>query len=167
MRQRTEASMSSGPALYATIASAPVTEHFLADARLLDERVHVHVRHFFDACSHALLFVTESLGIDGAYRERTDCDGFVAQNDIRYLNEIRLGDRYSTRSQLVRNGQRSFTTRVYLLNDTTARVACTFDATIVHVNLGTRRSAPLPQEAVTRARDRIARDADAFPPLAG
>jgi acyl-CoA thioester hydrolase len=131
---------------YKSLATLDTLETFTADPSRIDERGHMNVRFYFDACARAIFHTGERLGLDGKYREQSGCDGFTSEHHIRYWGEVRQGDSYSTRSLVLAHNDKAFSVMAFVLNDTKEILASTLESTLVHVHLATRRPVSLPRE---------------------
>jgi hypothetical protein len=76
---------------------------------------------------------------------------FAVEEHIRYLGELREGDPLEVRSRLLEVAPKSLRILHVMTDPVRARVSATAEVVGVHIDLGTRRSTPLPPDVAARA----------------
>lgn len=139
---------------YEQLSALPVWESATVAQSQIDDRDHMNIRFYFDAAARAVLGACETLGFDEHYRRDVGADVFTAEHRIRYFSELRLGDAYSTRVRIDGSTDKALNMTAYLFDDSHQRVACAFEATLVNVDLTTRRAISFSSDAAQRITDR-------------
>lgn len=131
----------------------------------IDYNGHMNVAFYVLAFDHATdAFLDRvDLGID--YRTRSNRSVFVVEAHVTYVQEVGEGDELSFTTQVLGvDGKRMHLFhRMYLAG--TETLIATNELMILHVDLGSRRTATLPAEAVEKI-EAIARDHTNLPPPA-
>ena len=117
---------------------------------------HLNVRHYVGIASEGL---DESLVDTGILQNWPTVAGsavFSAEHHLTYLSELRTGDRISVRVRMIGRSERAAHAVVYLLDDTHERVSCVIEEIFLHLDMGTRRTAPWPEHVAAGLDGRIA-----------
>lgn len=134
----------------------------------LDENGHMNVRHYFEGAVNAIHATTAGrAGIDGEYVATREMGTFSAEHRIVYLSELRLGDRLSTRVQLLDRSAKALHALAYVVNDSGLKVSATFEALIVHVSTATRRPHDFPADIASRLDELIHEHRQSWAPPTG
>ncbi len=116
----------------------------------IDYNGHMNVAFYVLAFDHATdAFLDRvDLGID--YRRRTDCSVFVAEAHVTYEREASEGDglRFTTQVLDVDGKRLHLFHRMYVGSEDS--LAACIELMMLHVDLKTRRTAPLPEAALGR-----------------
>jgi acyl-CoA thioester hydrolase len=124
-----------------------------------DVNGHLNVRHYTGIASEGLDESLVELGIPQNWSTRGHAI-FSAEHHLRYLAELRTSDRMSSRVRLLGRAERAAHALVYLLDDTHRRVSFVMEEIFLHIDMGTRRTAPWPEDVAAGLDRRIAQDAD-------
>jgi len=129
-------------------------------AAWIDYNGHMNVAYYllvFDHASDALLAL---VGLDEDYVRRTGGSVFVVEPHITYSREVALGAPLRVETHLLDCDAKRLHVCHRMFHDGEDYLAATNEIMIVHVDLATRRSAPMPAEAQERARAIAAAHAD-------
>jgi len=88
------------------------------------------------------------LSVNDVYRAETGNTIFTAEHHLRYYAEARLGEKTTTHARMIGRSDKVFHLMVFLLNHDTQQLVNTLEATLIHVNLHSRRPTPMPNEVV-------------------
>jgi acyl-CoA thioester hydrolase len=124
-----------------------------------DANGHLNVRHYTGIASEGL---DESL-IESGIPNNWPAHGhacFSAEHHLTYLAELRTGDRMSARVRLLGRSARAAHALVYLLDDSHQRLSFVMEEIFLHIDMGTRRTAPWPEDVAAALDRRIAGDVD-------
>jgi acyl-CoA thioester hydrolase len=110
----------------------------------IDYNGHMNVAYYvlvFDLGTDALL---DYLGMDKAYRTRTGFSTYVLEAHITYERELKEGEAYRVTAQLLDFDAKRlhYFERLYRESDDT--LAATTEIMLMHMNMATVRSAPMP-----------------------
>lgn len=122
-----------------------------------DVNGHLNVRHYTGIASEGLDESLVPLGIPQNWPAQGHAC-FSAEHHVTYLAELRTGDRMSTRVRLLGRSERAAHALVYLLDETHQQVSCVLEEIFLHIDMGTRRTAPWPDDVAAALDARIAED---------
>ncbi len=116
----------------------------------IDYNGHMNVAYYVLAFDHTTDAFMDYLGLDGRYRERTQCSAFILESHINYEQELVEGDPICCTTQLLGFDSKRihYFHRMYHLEEDF--LAATTELLLLHVDLGQRRSAPMPREVQDR-----------------
>jgi acyl-CoA thioesterase FadM len=121
-----------------------------------DANGHLNVRHYTGIASEGLDESLVALGIPQNWpAEGHAC--FSAEHHLTYLAELLTGDRISSRVRLLGRSERAAHALVYLLDDSHQRLSFVMEEILLHIDLGTRRTAPWPEDIAAALDQQIAR----------
>lgn len=114
-----------------------------------DENGHMNIRHYFDLASRVIADRYEEFGVTDDYRAEGH-GFFTVENVAKYHAECHVGDVLSVHLTGEPLSGKAVRSTAYIVNETTDTLACTFTSIAVHVDLNTRRSAPMGAELLGR-----------------
>jgi acyl-CoA thioester hydrolase len=117
---------------------------------------HLNVRHYLGLASEGLDESLVDVGILQNWPAVAGHAVFSAEHHLTYLSELRTGDKVSVRVRLVGRSERAAHVVVYLLDDTHERLSYVMEEIFLHLDMGTRRTAPWPAEVAAGLDRRIA-----------
>jgi len=142
---------------YDQITQLPVHVEQVVPQEFIDENGHMNIRHYFDAASHALWYLNIALGMDESYNVDRGLSLFTVEQHLRYFSEMNLGDRFTVHSRLLERSGKVLHGMAFVVSPDSESLACTFEATYIHVSMTTRRSVPIPDDLADRFDAEIAR----------
>ena len=131
----------------------------------VDYNNHMNVAYYVLVFDHATDAVLDHLDIGEAYRGRSGCSVFVAEAHVTYEREVGLGDRLRVTSRVLRFDGKRVILYHEMECDGAGGLVATNEVLCLHVDLTSRRTAPLPNAAVSRLERAAARDAGLPPAL--
>jgi len=123
-----------------------------------DANGHLNVRHYTGIASEGLDASLVELGIPQNWPASGHAC-FSAEHHLVYLAELRTGGRMSSRVRLLGRAERAAHALVYLLDDSHQRVSFVMEEIFLHIDMGTRRTAPWLEDVAAGLDARIATDA--------
>ncbi len=142
---------------YDQVTQLPARVEQVVPPEFIDENGHMNIRHYFDAASHALWYLNIALGMDESYNVDRGLSLFTVEQHFRYFSEMNLGDRFTVHSRLLERSSKVLHGMSFVVSPESRAVACTFEATYIHVDMKTRRSVEIPDDLAARFDDEIAR----------
>ncbi|WP_340537461.1 thioesterase family protein [Nocardioides sp. GXZ039] len=130
---------------------------------------HLNVRHYIGIASEGLDESLVDLGIPQNWPTAAGHACFSAEHHATYLAELRTGTTMSARVRLLGRSERAAHAIVYLLDETAKQVSFVMEEIFLHIDMGTRHTAPWPNDVAANLDRQIASDA-ALPfesPLSG
>jgi len=118
-------------------------------ASWIDYNGHMNVAYYvlaFDKGTDALL---DYLGMDEAYRARAQCSVFTLETHVNYLRELRLGEPFIIKTQLLDYDAKRIHYFEQMLHAEEGYLAATTELIILHMDMRERRSAPMPASVQT------------------
>ena len=118
----------------------------------IDYNGHMNVAYYvlvFDLGTDALL---DYLGLDTAYRARTGYSTYVLESHITYERELKEGDAYRVTSQLLDFDGKRLHYFEHLYQEPEGTLAATTEIMLMHMDMTTVRSTPMPESV----RERVA-----------
>lgn len=123
-----------------------------------DANGHLNVRHYTGIASEGLDESLADLGIPRNWPAQGHAV-FSAEHHLTYLSELLTGDRISSRVRLLGRSERAAHALVYLLDDSHQRLSFVMEEILLHIDMGTRRTAPWPEEVALALDAQIAAQA--------
>src|SRR5262249_49275639 len=124
------------------------------EARHIDHNGHMNVAWYVHVFDQATWGLFHSLGIDDAYIAATGATMFAVEENIRYLAELKEGDRLAVHTQLTAIKPKALHFAHAMVDVTRDRIAATADLVGVHVDRVERRARPFPDSLLARMRAR-------------
>ncbi|NYD43707.1 GNAT family N-acetyltransferase [Nocardioides panaciterrulae] len=143
---------------YEQLAGMPAYAEQPVPIAFEDVNGHLNVRHYTGIASEGLDESLVALGIPQNWPASGHAC-FSAEHHLRYLAELRTGDRMSARVRLLGRSERAVHALVYLLDESHRRVSFVMEEIFLHVDMQTRRTAPWPEDVAAAIDKRIAEDA--------
>ncbi len=129
---------------------APPIHHETVRPDWIDYNGHMNVAYYVLAFDHATDRLLDALGLGRDYAEREGRSIFVVESHIAYRRELQAGDPMAITSRLLGFDDK----RIHLFQRMThadeGHLAATMEIMAVHVDMATRRTAPLPTAAEAR-----------------
>lgn len=117
---------------------------------------HLSVRHYLGIASEGLDESLVDLGIPQNWPTKFGHACFSAEHHVTYLVEMRTGDAMSVRVRLLGRSERAAHCLAWILDDTHQRVSCVMEEIFLHIDMGTRLTAPWPEDVAAAMDARIA-----------
>ena len=144
---------------YAQLAALPAYAEQPVPIAFEDVNGHLNVRHYTGIASEGLDESLVGIGIPQNWPAAGHAC-FSAEHHLTYLAELRTGDRMSTRTILLGRSERAAHAVVYLLDETHEQLSYVMEEIFLHIDMGTRRTAPWPEDVAAGLDRRIAEDAE-------
>ncbi len=125
------------------VREVPATSSFEVTDDLIDENGHMNIGHYFQRGARAMWMRLRELGVTDDYLQVRRLSFFTAEHHLRYLGEVRLGDRVTVHPQLLERSAKVAHAMVYLVDDTHDRLSCLMEISFVHVSMDDRRAVPV------------------------
>jgi acyl-CoA thioesterase FadM len=123
-----------------------------------DVNGHLNVRHYTGIASEGLDESLVGVGIPQNWPAQGHAC-FSAEHHLVYLAELRTGDRMSARVRLLGRSERALHALVHLLDESHHRLSFVMEEILLHIDMGTRRTAPWPEDVAAALDERIAEHA--------
>lgn len=120
------------------------------EASWIDANGHMNMALYLKAFDEALDEVYDDLGLGGEYLEQEGGSTFTLEAHVNYLREVLEGDPLRIAWQLLDWDPKRVHFFMTMHHDREGFLAATTEQLSVHVDLRTRRSAPMPDELQQR-----------------
>jgi acyl-CoA thioester hydrolase len=144
---------------YDDVAALPRLTQVVVPAEMGDANGHLNVRHHVALHDDGGWLHMASFGFDPESIEARRRNFFDLEHHVRYLDEVLVGDTVSTRYRTLGRTPKAVHLMSFLLDDTRRTLASTVEIVTVHVDLDTRRTAPIEPADAARLDARIGTDA--------
>jgi len=111
-----------------------------------DRNGHVNVQFYLTLFEMGSWKILEDLGIDEAWMQQHQYSFFDLEHHLRYLAEIRVGDRVTAYNRVVGLSAKRFHGLYLIVNESRERLACALEYISAGVDMEQRRTAPMPRE---------------------
>jgi len=116
----------------------------------IDYNVHMNVGYYVLAFDHATDALLDHVGMGPDYRKKTNGSAFVVEAHVTYQQEVTEGTKLAFKTLVLgMDAKRIHLFHTMLKADDETPVA-TNELMILHVDLGTRRTAPIPDSAAAK-----------------
>jgi acyl-CoA thioester hydrolase len=126
------------------LQALPVTRRALIPESYLDEMGHMNVMWYTHLFSNATGGIFDLIGLTDVYCEAHNAGAFALEQHIRYLKEVRAGDRVTVRTRLLGRTAKRMHFLHFLTIDERDVLATTGEFVGTHIDMTVRRSSPLP-----------------------
>lgn len=116
----------------------------------VDYNGHMNVAYYVLVFDHATDLVLARVGLDERYRLATNASVFVAEAHITYEEEVRAGETVAVRSRILDFDSRRLILYHEMLREADGVLAASNEVLCLHVDLGGRRSLPIPDAIAAR-----------------
>lgn len=128
----------------------------------IDYNGHMNVAYYVLVFDHATDSVLDALDLGEAYRQRTTGSVFVGEAHVTYEQEVSEGALLTVSSRILGFDGKRMIVFHEMSGDGTEGLVATNEVLCLHVDLETRRTAPIPAAAATRL-ERVAVEHSALP----
>lgn len=108
----------------------------------IDGNKHVAESRYLQLCSDATGGLTRYIGIKGEYRSRSGAY-YTVETHLSHLGELHVGDRIQLSTQILGVDDKRLHLFHVIMRDGDARPVATGEQMLIHVDVATRRSAPV------------------------
>jgi acyl-CoA thioesterase FadM len=129
---------------YEQITQIPATFDQTVPEEFIDENGHMNIGDYFRVCSHAIWKATIAAGLGETYIEEHQQSLFTVEQHMRYYGELRFGERFTVHTRLLGRSVRVVHGMSFVVDQQKRALACTQEASLVHVSMETRSSVDLP-----------------------
>ncbi|MEX2144405.1 MAG: thioesterase family protein [Anaerolineales bacterium] len=126
-------------------SSLPLTLEATVEAKHLDQLDHMNVMwymHFFDAATWNWY---ESFDFGKDYHAHSGFGSFALESHIRYIAELRVGEQVKLHTRMLGRNAKLFHYIHFMQRARDGELSATCELLGVHVDMATRRSAPMPE----------------------
>lgn len=124
----------------------------------LDLNGHMNASRFFNAHVLSARSAFASVGVNEEYVALRKMGTFAVEQHIRYLGELRLGERYSVRPRFLGRTEKAVHLVSFLVNESTDSLASVLEIVSLHVDQVARRTTVIAADVATQLDERIRRD---------
>ncbi len=112
----------------------------------LDVMGHMNIRHYLAIFDDGAWPFFATFGMDMDYYNKGEGGGFALQQMISYLAEVREGETVQVRSRMLARSSKRIHFMLFMVNETTGKLAATMESLGTHADMRIRRTSPYPPE---------------------
>lgn len=124
----------------------------------LDAMGHMNVRWYMALYDQATWHFFESIGMTADYVKNNHAGVFALRHFINYFSEIHEGQTVAVRTRIIGRTDKRFHFMHFIINESTANVASSFESLVTHADLKLRRSTPFPSSLAGAIDAQLERD---------
>jgi acyl-CoA thioester hydrolase len=136
------------------LTSLPITHRAVIPESYLDEMGHMNVMWYTHVFSIGAWGLFQMVGLDRDYFAANEAGSFALEQHVRYLKEVRIGERVTIRSRVLGRTAKRWHVIHFMSLDEPDALAATSECVHAHIDMRIRRSAPMPP-AICAAIDRL------------
>jgi acyl-CoA thioester hydrolase len=140
------------------LETLPVYHRKLIPSDYQDIMGHMNIRWYFDLFAKSGRKFFASHGLDEDYFRGGNFGVFTLKQFIQYFAEVLVGQTVAIHTRLIDRSDKRFHFMHFMINETTSRLASTFEALITHADLKIRRAAPMPAGIAQKFDATLAKD---------
>jgi len=122
--------------------AAELTVEAVVEPRFLDAMGHMNVAWYVYLFDRGIWEFFERHGLDEGYRQRSARGMFALEENLRYLSELREGQRLQVHTAALEVRPKTLRLQQYMVDCEADKVAAVREVVAAHIDLSTRRSAP-------------------------
>ena len=142
-----------------SLETLPLYHRKTIPADYLDIMGHMNIRWYFDLFARSGRKFFASHGLDEDYFRGGKFGVFTLKQFIQYFAEVRVGQTVAVHTRLIGRSEKRFQFMHFMINETTSRLASTFEALITHADLKLRLAAPMPSHIAKNLDATLSKDA--------
>lgn len=140
------------------VSQIPPVREGEVEPAFIDENGHMNISDYFRLTSHALWQDQRAAGFTDTYLTERQMSLFTVEQHIRYFGEMRLGQPFTVHNRFIARSARAVHAMAFVLDQDKRALACTMEATWVHVDMQSRRSVDLPEDLADGLDGLLSRD---------
>lgn len=151
------------------LSQLTATSHAIVPDDWIDSMGHMNVMWYTHLFSQGIMAFYRELGLSREYFQANQAGSFVLEQHVRYLSEIRLGEKVSVRVRALGRSERKLHVLGLLCKEESGVLAATSEGITAHIDMRTRRTSAYP-EGIKQTFDAILathRQLDWEPPVNG
>ena len=131
------------------------TGHTIPDS-YMDEMGHMNIQYYVHIFNRAAwgLFDWLNMGLEAF--QKIDGGMFALEQHIRYVAEVHVGEQVIVHSRLLGVSAKRLHFMQFMLNDSTGKLAATFEVLASYADLSARRTAPFPEQFIGNLQQKLA-----------
>lgn len=126
------------------LEALPLYHRTIIPESYLDMMGHMNVRWYTALFDDAVVDFFTSFGMNNDYFSAGTSGVFALQHFIHYRAEVHAGETVAVRSRILGRSARRIHFMHFMINETTAKLACTMEVLSSHADLTVRRTSPFP-----------------------
>lgn len=133
-------------------STLPTTHQQIIPEDYLDFLGHMNIMYYTHLIDRANFGFFDRLDFGKEYHTQSGFASFGIEEHTSYLAEVRAGESLTIRTRVLGVGRKTFHLMHFMVKDAGDILAATTEMLSVHIDMGTRRSSPLPDEIAHRFR---------------
>ena len=139
--------MSTSTPTYAQVTQLPAQIERVVPPEFIDQNGHMNIGRYLELGAVALWErCKDDLGMSAGYVRDRGLSNFTAEHHLLYVAEILEGEQVGVHVRLVERSDKALHSVSLIVNQTRQQLACVMETTLIHIDLGTRRPVPFPDD---------------------
>lgn len=134
----------------------PVTHRELIPESYRDRMGHMNVSWYIHLFNGALRGFYELFGFNRSYMEATESGVFALECHIRYLSEVKVGQRVTLRSRAIARTEKRLHFVLFMEIDDSGALASICEYVVAHIDMKVRRMSPILEPVASRFDELVA-----------
>jgi len=122
----------------------------------LDVMGHMNIRYYLGLFDDAAWRMFASFGMDRAYYESGTGGSFALQQFIQYVAEVHVNETVTIHARLLGRSPKRIHYMLFMVNETTGKLAATIETLGSHADLEQRRTSPFPVAIAAKIDEMVA-----------
>ena len=118
--------------------------------KYIDPNGHMNMRWYVTLLSEASWAQYDLIGMNAEYFQTGQGGGFTLKIFIQFMAEVNAGEAIAIRSRLLGRSDKRLHYMMFMVNETTGKLACIGEGLDSHADLATRRTSPFPAQIAAR-----------------
>jgi acyl-CoA thioester hydrolase len=132
------------------LSTLPITLRAEIPENYRDEMGHMNVMWYTHLFSNAFEAFADQFGFNETYFRECHAGSFALETHVRYLAEVHIGQHVTIRSRALGRTAKRIHFMHFMAIDETGALSATQEHVGAHIDMSTRRMAPLPQSIAER-----------------
>lgn len=132
------------------LSSLPVTYRQQIPADYRDDMGHMNVMWYTHLFSCTFELYADQFGFNEQYFREHHAGSFALETHVRYLAEVRVGQHVTIRSRVLGRSAKRMHFMHFMTVDESGALSCIQEGIGAHIDMRTRRMAPLPDDIARR-----------------
>jgi acyl-CoA thioester hydrolase len=124
----------------------------------LDEMGHMNIMYYIHIFDRTIWNLFSKFGLTFEYTKQKQKGMFALKQFIQYWAEVHTGETVHVRARVLDVGEKRVHFMAFMVNETTQKIASTFEVLASFADLTTRRTAPFPPEVKARIQATVDRN---------
>lgn len=133
----------------------PCTHRVTIPEDYRDEMGHMNIQYYIAIYDRAAWGLFDWLGVSLEDMQATHSGMFALKQFIQYMAEVHIGETVAVYSRVLSKSSKRLYFMHFMVNESTGKLASTFEVLATHIDMNIRRSAPFTEAMAAKIQQRI------------